>query len=143
VIADPGEGIVKLTPEKFFGEVHDEGKPPKYQWSGILIILVKNETFEKKDETKGIFSRFFQLLMPQKKLIFQVLLASLIYTVLGILAAFYFQILIDSVLPDGLKKTLMTLSIGRFKCLSVIVYYADCKFSMYMGGLPTLISRSG
>ena len=35
-----------------------------------------------------------------------------IYTVLGILAAFYFQILIDSVLPDGLKKTLMTLSIG-------------------------------
>ena len=112
VIADPGEGIVKLTPEEFFGEVHDEGKPPKYQWSGILIILVKNETFEKKDETKGIFSRFFQLLMPQKKLIFQVLLASLIYTVLGILAAFYFQILIDSVLPDGLKKTLMTLSIG-------------------------------
>ena len=112
VIADPGEGIVKLTPEEFFGEVHDEGKPPKYQWSGILILLVKNETFEKKDETKGIFSRFFHLLMPQKKLIFQIFLASLIYTVLGILAAFYFQILIDSVLPDGLKKTLMTLSIG-------------------------------
>lgn len=50
--------------------------------------------------------------MPQKKLIFQIFLASLIYTVLGILAAFYFQMLIDSVLPDGLKKTLMTLSIG-------------------------------
>lgn len=112
VIADPGEGIVKLTPEEFFGEVHDEGKLPKHQWSGILILLVKNETFEKKDETKGIFSRFFHLLMPQKKLIFQIFLASLIYTVLGILAAFYFQILIDSVLPDGLKKTLMTLSIG-------------------------------
>ena len=59
VIADPGEGIVKLTTDEFFGEVHDEGKSPKYQWSGILIILVKNETFEKKDETKGIFSRFF------------------------------------------------------------------------------------
>lgn len=112
VIADPGEGIVKLTTDEFFGEVHDEGKSPKYQWSGILIILVKNETFEKKDETKGIFSRFFHLLMPQKKLIFQIFLASLIYTVLGILAAFYFQMLIDSVLPDGLKKTLMTLSIG-------------------------------
>ena len=68
VIADPGEGIVKLTTDEFFGEVHDEGKSPKYQWSGILIILVKNET-------KGIFSRFFQLLMPQKKLIFQIFLA--------------------------------------------------------------------
>ena len=59
VIADPGEGIVKLTPEKFFGEVHDEGKPPKYQWSGILILLVKNETFEKKDETKRNFLQIF------------------------------------------------------------------------------------
>ena len=59
VIADPGEGIVKLTPEEFFGEVHDEGKPPKYQWSGILIILVKNETFEKKDETKRNFLQIF------------------------------------------------------------------------------------
>ena len=38
VIADPGEGIVKLTTDEFFGEVHDEGKSPKYQWSGILIL---------------------------------------------------------------------------------------------------------
>ena len=108
-----------------------------------LSFLLRMRHLRKRMRPKGIFSRFFQLLMPQKKLIFQVLLASLIYTVLGILAAFYFQILIDSVLPNGLKKTLMTLSIGRFKCLRVIVYYADCKFSMYMGGLPTLISRSG
>ena len=35
IIADPGVGIVKLTPEEFFGEVHEEGKPPKYQWSGV------------------------------------------------------------------------------------------------------------
>ena len=71
VIADPGEGIVKLTPEEFFGEVHDEGKPPKYQWSGILILLVKNETFEKKDETKGIFSDFFICSCHRRNLYFR------------------------------------------------------------------------
>ena len=27
IIADPGAGIVKLRPEEFFGEVHEEGKP--------------------------------------------------------------------------------------------------------------------
>ena len=59
IIADPVVGIVKLTPEEFFGKVHEEEKPPKYQWSGILILLVKNETFKKDDETKGLFSRFF------------------------------------------------------------------------------------
>lgn len=112
IIADPAVGIVKLTPEEFFGEVHEEGKPPKYQWSGVLILLVKNETFKKGDETKGLFSRFFHLLLPQKKLLLHIFVASLLYTVLGILGAFYFKELIDSVLPDGLSKTLTTLSVG-------------------------------
>lgn len=112
IIADPAVGIVKLKPEEFFGEVHEEGKPPKYQWSGVLILLKKNESFKKGDETKGLFSRFFYLLLPQKKLLIHIFVASLVYTILGILGAFYFKVLIDSVLPDGLRKTLMTLSIG-------------------------------
>lgn len=112
IIADPGVGIVKLKPEEFFGEAHEEGKPPKYQWSGVLILLVKNETFKKGDETKGLFNRFFHLLIPQKKLLLHIFMASLIYTILGIVGAFYFKELIDSVLPDGLQRTLMTLSIG-------------------------------
>ena len=112
IIADPGVGIVKLTPEEFFGEVHEDGKQPKYQWSGVLVLLVKNETFKKGDETKGLFSRFFYLLIPQKKLLLHIFVASLIYTILGILGAFYFKELLDNVLPNGLKKTLMTLSIG-------------------------------
>lgn len=112
IIADPGVGIVKLTPEEFFGEVHEEGKTPKYQWSGVLILLVKKGTFKKGDETKGLFSRFFHLLLPQKKLLLHIFAASLVYTILGIVGAFYFKELIDSVLPDGLRKTLTTLSIG-------------------------------
>lgn len=112
IIADPGAGIVKLTLEEFLGEVHEEGKPPRYQWSGVLILLVKNETFKKGDETKGLFSRFFHLLLPQKKTLLHIFVASLVYTILGIMGAFYFKELIDSVLPDGLQKTLMTLSIG-------------------------------
>lgn len=112
IIADPAVGIVKLTPEEFFGEKKEEGKVPKYQWTGILIILTKNKTFTKGDETKRLFSRFFYLLIPQRNLLVHIFVASIVYTVLGILGAFYFKELIDSVLPDGLSKTLMTLSIG-------------------------------
>ena len=112
IIADPGVGIVKLKPEEFFGDVHEPGKPPKYRWSGVLILLVKKETFKKGEETKGLFKRFFSLLVPQRKLLMHIFFASLIYTILGILGAFYFKELIDSVLPDGLQRTLMTLSIG-------------------------------
>lgn len=112
IIADPAKGIVKLKPEEFFGEVYENGKPPKYQWTGVLILLVKSENFKKGDETKGLFSRFFSLLIPQKALIFNIFIASLIYTFLGILGAFYFKELLDNVLPNALYKTLMTLSIG-------------------------------
>lgn len=112
VIADPGRGIVKLTPQEFFGEVHEENKPPKYQWSGVLILLMKNESFEKGNDTKGLFERFIHLLIPQKKMLLHIFVASLVYTVLGILGAFYYQALLDDILPDGLRQTLITLSIG-------------------------------
>lgn len=112
IIADPGAGIVKLTPEEFFGEKGNTHKPPKYQWTGILILLVKNEKFVKGDETKGLFQRFIHLLLPQKKLIIQIFLASVVYTILGILGAFYFKALVDDVLPNGMIQTLTTLSIG-------------------------------
>lgn len=112
IIADPSIGIVKLTPEEFFGETRKDEKPQKYQWSGVLILLIKNDTFHKGKETKGLFERFLYLLIPQKKLLLHIFAASLLYTVLGILGAFYFQALLDVILPDGLSRTLFTLSIG-------------------------------
>ncbi|MBR4733474.1 MAG: peptidase domain-containing ABC transporter [Lachnospiraceae bacterium] len=112
VIADPGKGIVKLKPEEFFGETGTEDRPPEYAWSGVLILLTKNETFKKGVETKGLFSRFFHLLLPQRNLFLHIFLASLIYTLFGMLGAFYFKALIDKVLPCGLMKTLTALSIG-------------------------------
>ena len=112
VIADPGRGIVKLKPKEFFGETGSEDKPPEYMWSGVLILLSKNETFKKGAETKGLFSRFFYLLIPQKNLFLHIFLASLIFALFGMLGAFYFQALIDNVLPCRLEKTLTVLSIG-------------------------------
>jgi len=112
IIADPAKGIVKLTPEEFFGEKSEEGKPPKYQWSGVLILMVPNTSFQKGDDTKGLFQRFFYLLKPQKRLLLNIFVASLILTLLGILGSFYFKVLLDDILPGGLQKTLHILSIG-------------------------------
>jgi len=117
IIADPGTGILKLTPCEFFGEEKGgdsfgEGNIPKYKWSGVLVLAVPSTTFEKGDKTIGIFRRFFHLLLPQKKLIIHVFVASIITVFLGILGAFYFQMLLDSILPAGLLGTLHIISIG-------------------------------
>ncbi|WP_078552578.1 peptidase domain-containing ABC transporter [Bacillus alkalicellulosilyticus] len=100
-IADPAKGIVKVTPEEFFKE-----------WTGILILMVPTPKFEKGDETKGLFSRFLHLLKPQKYLFLQIIIASILYTLLGIAGAFYFQLLIDEILAFDLQKTLHIISIG-------------------------------
>ncbi len=101
IISDPAKGIVKYTPEEFFKI-----------WTGVLIFMVPSESFKKGNETKGLFSRFFHLMIPQKKLIINVFLGSILLTLLGIMGSFYFKFIIDDILPYGLEKTLHILSIG-------------------------------
>ncbi len=101
VIADPGEGIVKYKPEDFY-EI----------WSGVLILMVPGEKFEKRDETTGFFSRFIGLILPHKRLLVEICIASILYTLMGLAGAFYFKYLIDTILADGLVKTLHIISTG-------------------------------
>lgn len=123
VIADPATGIIKKSPEEFFKE-----------WTGIFILLVPAQTFQKGKDTKNIFERFWGLLLPQKRLVFDIFVASLIITVLGILGAFYFQIIIDDILPAGIEKTLTVLSIGviLLKLFSVILSVLRTQFLVYL-----------
>lgn len=123
VIADPAKGIVKKTPEDFFKE-----------WTGILILLVPAQTFKKGNETKSIFERFWGLLLPQKHLVFDIFVASLVVTILGILGAFYFQIIIDDILTAGLVKTLHVLSIGviMLKLFSVLLSVMRTQLLVYL-----------
>lgn len=101
VIADPAKGLISYVPEDFFKI-----------WTGILIILVPTSKFEKGDRTQGTLSRFFQLLWPQKRLLLNVFLSSLIITFFGILTSFYFKFIMDDIVPNSTQKTLTALSIG-------------------------------
>jgi len=95
IVADPAIGIVKYVPDEFFKI-----------WSGVLILIVPTAQFEKGNKTKGIISRFYMLLIPQKSLIINIFLASLVVTIFGILASFYFRFIMDDIVPNTLRKTL-------------------------------------
>lgn len=123
IIADPAKGIVKKTPEEFFKE-----------WTGVLILLVPSTEFKKGKETKNIFERFWGLLLPQKKLVFDIFLSSLVITVLGILGAFYFQLIIDDILPAGIMKTLHVISVGviLLRLFSLGLSFIRSQLSLYL-----------
>ncbi len=101
VIADPAKGIVTYSPDEFFKI-----------WTNVLIIMTPNQTFEKGDETTGLFKRFLGLLKPQRLLILHVFFSSLLYTILGIGGAFYFKFLLDDIIPYSQNNTLFVISIG-------------------------------
>lgn len=101
IVADPAKGIVRYEPDEFFK-----------MWTGVLILLVPTPSFRKGDETEGLFSRFLRLLVPHRRLLAGIFLASILYTVLGILGAFYFKWLIDEIAPYGMRKTLHVVSVG-------------------------------
>ena len=100
VLVDPSHRV-KMTPDEFFT-----------MWTGILILLVPTAQFEKGVHTKGVFERFFGLLIPHRGLMINVFFASLVYTALGILGSFYFKFLMDDILSNNLVKTLHIISVG-------------------------------
>lgn len=101
IVADPAKGIVKYKPIEFFNI-----------WTGILIILTPTSDFRKGNQVKGVFTRFFDLLKPQKGLLINIFLASILITVFGIIGSFYFKFLLDDIVPNNLKQSLTIFSVG-------------------------------
>ena len=102
VIGDPADKIRKVRMEEFYSE-----------FSGVLIILKPNEGFEKtKEEKTSIFRRYLKLFIPQKKLFFLIIGASVISTFLGIILSLINNIIFDEILPyqqlNILKITIIT-----------------------------------
>ncbi len=125
LIADPGKGLVKYTPEEFF-----------QIWTGILIMLVPASAFVKGNETKGTLMRFFSLILPQKRLLINIFLSSIILTVFGILASFYFRFIMDDIVPNSLHQTLNVVSISV-----ILLYLFKCLLEFFRNHLMLYLSQ--
>ena len=77
-----------------------------------MIIMVPTPSFKKGNQKENSLIKFFKLLIPQKRLIITIFLASLLVTILGIIGSFYFRFIMDDVVPNGLSKSLHIVSIG-------------------------------
>ena len=102
IILDPAKGKEKKSVDEFFEN-----------FDGVLLLLIPNNEFNPgKIRGEGILSKFIQLLLPQKSLFLYSIIKSAILTILGIGAAFFNKILMDEILPYGLKNQLNIFVIG-------------------------------
>ena len=101
LIADPLAGLSYYQPGQFYSV-----------WSGTVIILTLTNQFERGNKETSWVSRFSYLITGQKKLLLGIFMASLMLTLFGIISAFYFKYLVDDILTNGLKDTLIIVTIG-------------------------------
>lgn len=109
-IADPGSGKKKYKYDEFFNI-----------WTGHIVTFEKTTSFKEANECKGTFTRFFKLVTNQKKIIALVFFISIIISLIGVLGAFIFQIIIDGIetrQPYGF----LGMTLGQI-CIGIIVLY--------------------
>ena len=101
-IMDPGTGkSTNITIDRF-----------KEQWTGVLVILLPNDSFESGNEKVSQFLRFWYLLKPHKFILIQSLVGSLFYTILGFSTSIYIQKITDHVLLNESYKLLNIMSLS-------------------------------
>lgn len=99
IIGDPATELKKISLDEFYKN-----------FTGVLLLLNPTSDFKGgKIQQGGMIKRFASLLLPQKKLFAYAILSSVIVTVLGIASSLFNKILMDEVLPYGLKSLLVTL----------------------------------
>ncbi|WP_371732039.1 peptidase domain-containing ABC transporter [Spirosoma sp. KCTC 42546] len=111
-VMDPADGqIHQLSPEEF-----------KAVWTGLLVLLVPDETFKIGDQKVPVLQRFWQLLQPHRSVMIQALFGALIYTILGLSSAIYIQKIVDNVLVNGNRNLLNLLSVVMIGLLVLQIF---------------------
>ncbi len=99
---DPGDGQIHKVSLAEFEQL----------WTGNLLLLLPNDTFEQANERTPLITRFWRLLRPHTSIMLQALFGAVVYTLIGLSTSIYVQKIVDHVLPSGNLNLLNLLSVG-------------------------------
>lgn len=81
-------------------------------FTGIIILISPNDSFQKHNYKISNFSRFVFLAKPHRMVLIQCLIGSILYTILGLSTSIYIGKITDYVLIGGNLNLLNVMSIG-------------------------------
>ena len=100
VVSDPAKGIVKYKKEDFLKI-----------WTNILILIAPTNKSQKGNKKQSTLLSFFCLLISQKWLLLRIFILSMILTSIGIITSFYYQVLMDNIVPSSSLEMLNYVSV--------------------------------
>lgn len=102
-IADP-DPTVKMTklPRKHF----------ESEWTGVAIFIAPTPDYKPHKEQKQGLLSFLPILIRQKSLMTNIVLATFLVTIINIIGSYYLQSIIDTYVPDQMRSTLGIISLG-------------------------------
>ncbi|HSZ32571.1 MAG TPA: peptidase domain-containing ABC transporter, partial [Puia sp.] len=114
-VMDPAYGkLIKLSLSEF-----------KESWTGVVMLLTPSSSFHGGSKKVPVAIRFWELILPHKKMLCRALLGAVVYTALGLSTSIYIRQIVDLVLP-GANKSLMnvlTISMVVLFCFQALAGY--------------------
>jgi HlyB family type I secretion system ABC transporter len=101
IVGDPAIGQRVLTPQEF-----------QDKWTGYGLLLQPTALLKETKDSKTGLWKFFELLKPHQKVLFEVLIASVMIQVFGLITPVFTQLLLDRVLVQRSFTTLNAIALG-------------------------------
>ena len=122
---DPAVKITKMTKERFRSE-----------WTGVAIFLAPEPSYKlHKDKKNGLLD-LLPLIFKQRSLIFYIVSASLLVTIINIVGSYYLQGILDEYIPNQMRSTLGIISVGL-----IVTYILQQIMSFSRDYLLTVLSQ--
>lgn len=101
LIADPAQGKKEISRDEFLTS-----------WSGYALLLDPTERLKEVPEEKRSLGRFIKLLIPYRSLGIQVIFASFLIQLFGLVSPMFTQIILDKVVVNKSLTTLNVFAVG-------------------------------
>ncbi|MEY8458946.1 peptide cleavage/export ABC transporter [Lactococcus ileimucosae] len=98
---DPTVKIKKMSWEQFYSE-----------WTGVALFIAPQPDYKPIKEKSESLLSFIPIIVRQKSLVFQIIAASLLVTLINIIGSYYLQNIIDEYVPNAMIQTLGIISLG-------------------------------
>jgi ATP-binding cassette, subfamily C, bacteriocin exporter len=112
-------GVVAMDPAR--GNVEYPFDEFKKIWTGVLLLLqqISFSNAEPPKKQASMPARLWAFVRPERRTLFDSIVAAILYTVLSVCTAFYLRLILDECLPEGATGLLAACGVGM---LCVIIF---------------------